>query len=216
MRVLGMDDKKVKGMRLPFPIFTILIIVASVIASFSPEIGAVFILDRSALARGEVWRLLTAHLVHFTPLHFAYNMLAFGLAGWIIEKKSYPGFGALCLLMAVFISFLMLIFEPAMAYYGGLSGIACGSIFYCGLMGLREQRAWRRICLTVVLVVPVKVLLEIYNGASILPYWGQGQFVTIPISHVTGLLVALLFYLVITPETVSMADGIEPGQSEIP
>jgi membrane associated rhomboid family serine protease len=35
---------------------------------------------------GEVWRLLTQHFVHFTVDHWAFNMFALLMTGWIVER----------------------------------------------------------------------------------------------------------------------------------
>ena len=39
------------------------------------------ILDRTAVGQGEVWRLLTGHLLHYTPRHLGWDLLAFLLLG---------------------------------------------------------------------------------------------------------------------------------------
>jgi membrane associated rhomboid family serine protease len=35
---------------------------------------------------GEVWRLLTQHVVHFSVDHWAFNMFALAMTGWIVER----------------------------------------------------------------------------------------------------------------------------------
>lgn len=178
------------------PLFTISILLVSVLSSIFPEITSVFIFDRSAILKGQVWRIITCHFVHFSGLHLFYNLVAFGIAGWIIENKNYRHFGRICVLMASLISVSLLILEPNMSYYGGLSGMACGSIYYCALWGTDEDRTWRTICMLVIFFVPFKIAAETYNISSVLPYWGQQAFVPVPTSHVTGIVLATLLYLV--------------------
>lgn len=190
-----MAEKESKSIMAGLPILTLLILFASVLSFISPEIGSMFIFDRNAILQGEVWRLFSSHFVHFTGTHLAYNLLAFGAAGWIVERKSYLHFGLLYVLMALIINTSLLILKPAMSYYGGLSGMACGFIFYCALVRAGSSRSWRTICKLIIFFLPIKVALEVYNSASILPYWGQQTFVIMPISHATGIVVALLFYI---------------------
>ena len=66
------------GLRQPWsnlPWFTLLLAGAAVliylVAGPAPA-GLLF--DRAALANGEVWRLLTGHLVHSDPAHLAWNL----------------------------------------------------------------------------------------------------------------------------------------------
>ena len=170
---------------------TPLVVSASILATVSPGLSSIFIFDRSALLRGEVWRLSSCHLVHFGSIHLAYNLLAFGAAGWIIERKGYPRFGWLCLAMAFFVSTALFILKPEMAFYGGLSGMACGSIFYGALMGAGEGGAWRKTCLLVLLFLLLKIGVEMLTADSLLPYWGTAAFVPVPLSHVAGVTAAL-------------------------
>ena len=191
-----MDEKKQKSIIVGLPIITLVIILASLLSSILPELYAVFIFDRSALISGEVWRILTCHFVHFSNTHLAYNLFTFGIAGHVIEKKNYPNFCLLFLCLAFAISISLFTLKPNMNYYGGLSGIACGVLYYSALMGIKETRPWQTICFLIAFFLPMKIAVEIYNSASILPYFGNQSFVPMQISHVIGCLVAVLFYLV--------------------
>jgi len=192
-----MAEKEPQSRMKGLPILTPLILFVSALSFISPEITSVFIFDRDAVVQGEVWRLFSSHFVHFTDTHLAYNLLAFGVAGWVVERKSYLHFGLLYVLMAFVISTSLFILKPAMSFYGGLSGMACGLIFYCALLGAGEPGSWRTICKLIIFFLPIKIIIEAYNSASVLPYWGQQPFVIMPISHVTGILAALMFYIVL-------------------
>ena len=190
-----MAEKKPKKITKGLPILTILILFVSVLSFVFPAIASVLIFDRNAVAQGEVWRFFSCHLVHFTETHLAYNLLAFGVAGWIIERRSYFHFVSLNVLMGLAISISLFILKPAMIYYGGLSGMACGSIFYWALLGAEEPGPLKTICKLMIFFLPVKITMEIFNNASILPYSGQPEFVPMPASHIAGTAVALLFYI---------------------
>jgi rhomboid family GlyGly-CTERM serine protease len=184
-----------KNLKSRFPIWTCLILGLSIISYALPQVSSALIYDRLAIFEGEVWRLLSSHLVHFTKLHLFYNLMAFGVAGWIIESRGYQYFVPLCLLMAVFIGVFLLVMKPDMNYYGGLSGLASGSIYYLALFGLREPQPWRLMCIVTLFLVPIKIFLEIDMSQSVFAY--SGPFSLVPLSHIIGCLVALFLFFAI-------------------
>lgn len=192
-----MADEKKKNIASNLPLITILILTLCVIGSAVPSITSVFIYDRQAVSEGEVWRIITCSFVHFNYTHLFYNLLAFGISGWITEKRGNNHFMLLCILMTTFIGIALFIFQSGMMYYGGLSGMACGAVLYCALLGLRDPAPWRNVFLCIVTALPIKIALEIYNNSSLLPYWKQQTFVTIPSSHFVGSIIALLFFLAV-------------------
>lgn len=192
-----MGEKKSQGIKTRYPILTLLILSVSAVSFISSKITLMFVFDRTALIQGELWRLFTSHFVHFTIVQLGYNLLVFGIAGSIVERKSRLHFGILFTVMALVISATLFILKPAMIYYGGLSGLACGFIFYCALLGITEAGPWEIISKLIIFILPIKIFFEMYNTASILPYWGQQNFVIMPISHITGVVVSLVFYLIL-------------------
>ncbi len=176
------------------PIITFSIVLISMVSFLLPETTSMLIFDRKAIFNGEIWRLFSSHCVHLTINHLLYNLFAFVIAGWIVERKSYSQLFFLYILMAFVICMTLLLFKPYMIYYGGLSGISCGLIYYCALLKMEEEQ-WRIICQCIAIFLPVKIAIELYSNSSVLPYWGHQPFVTMPISHVMGIATALLFYL---------------------
>jgi len=177
------------------PTFTIAVLALCIASSKVDTLASLFVYDRAAIFRGEVWRLVTSHFVHFGDMHLIYNVVVFGVIGWIIEHKGHKHFKLLCVLMACSISAILLIFKPNMIYFGGLSGIVCGSIAYCSLLCLRESSPWRTIAIFSIIFLIVKIGLETYNNGSLLPYWGAQDFVSIPLSHIAGSLTAFTAFI---------------------
>lgn len=189
-----MGKKKSQTQMKKFPILTFSIIFICMISFIFPKIASVLIFDREALLKGEIWRLFSSHCVHLTINHLIYNLFVFAAAGWIVERKSGHLMFFLYILMAFVICMALLIFNPGMMVYGGLSGIACGLIYYCALFKRKEEH-WKIICYFITIGLPVKIAFEIYSNASVLPYWGHQPFVIMPVSHVMGVATAFLFYL---------------------
>lgn len=175
------------------PILTFSIVFICIVSFVFSKIASVLIFDRNAILNGEIWRLLSSHCVHLTINHLVYNLFVFVIAGWIVENKSYYHLLFLYILMAFGIGLVLLILKPDMIYYGGLSGIACGLIYYSALLKM-EEASWRIVCQLITICLPVKIAIELYCNASVLPYWGHQPFIIMPISHVMGVAMAFLFY----------------------
>lgn len=83
--------------------------------------------SRTEVMNGELWRLMTGHLVHFSFAHLAGNLLAFtALAIFIELQQGRKLLGFLLLFLAISSSISMLAFAPALLYYGGISSINYG------------------------------------------------------------------------------------------
>ena len=101
--------------------------------------------------------MFTGHWVHFSTSHLVYDLLALGIAGWIIEARGLPHFGWLCLLAPWLISAVLLLFEPQMKLFGGLSALATTAIVYLALFGLHDAAPWRWVCLAALLGIAGKI-----------------------------------------------------------
>lgn len=81
--------------------------------------------DRHAILAGEVWRLWTCHLAHYSAQHALVD-LATALAAGAIALPVL-GWRRLCLILAItapIISVGLLLFAPDLLYYRGASGMA--------------------------------------------------------------------------------------------
>lgn len=133
------------------PILPLFIVAVAVIVWLNPALSRFAIYDRSAVLRGEIWRLLTAPWVHFTPSHLAYDALALGLAGMLIAWRRYGSIGWLCGLTPLLTGLVLLWLQPELQFYGGLSGLATAAVVFLALHGLREAGLWRWVCLAALL-----------------------------------------------------------------
>ena len=206
-------EEDAETMRAHLPILSVTILVVSLLAYLFDEIALLSVYDRTAIVEGEFWRLLSGNIVHFSGLHFSFNMIAFGIIGWIIEKRGYRGFALLILMTAVAIGASMILLKPDMQFYGGLSGIAHGAFVYLALFGLHESGPWSKLSRLILLVVPVKVGIELFSGASLA--YSSEVFVPVPLSHLVGVAVAFLqFYMLkrlgyIEPSDKAQGTGTE-------
>ena len=77
----------------------------------------------AAVAAGELWRLFTAHLTHFTLDHLVLDVLAFLVLGIACERRSPRRTRWTLGLSALVISVGVLLIDPQMQRYRGLSGL---------------------------------------------------------------------------------------------
>jgi rhomboid family GlyGly-CTERM serine protease len=83
--------------------------------------------DRQAVLAGELWRLLTAHLIHSDFVHLGWNLAGLVLVAWLFGREFRAREWGLILLgstVAVDLGFLLL--EPQLDWYVGFSGVLHG------------------------------------------------------------------------------------------
>jgi len=137
--------------------------------------------DRSGLANGEIWRVVSSHLVHLNAYHLLVDL--FGLI-LICEMQwgTMPlrhGFGLMGFSAAA-IGMALWWLHPELEWYAGLSGALHGLWAGCALYGLtsafdfwpRSFTAWlaiirsRSLYLSGLILVATKLILEYHYGPA--------------------------------------------------
>jgi rhomboid family GlyGly-CTERM serine protease len=101
--------------------------------------------DRQAILAGQVWRLVTGHLVHMGWPHLWVNLaglaLVWALVGSALSNRRW---GATSLVCALAVSLGLLVLSPTVVRYVGLSGVLHGLLAAGALVQWRArvQRAW--------------------------------------------------------------------------
>jgi rhomboid family GlyGly-CTERM serine protease len=83
--------------------------------------------ERQAILAGELWRLVTAHLIHVDFTHLGWNLAGLALVAWLFGREFRAGEWTLILVsstIAVDLGFLLL--EPQLEWYVGFSGVLHG------------------------------------------------------------------------------------------
>jgi rhomboid family GlyGly-CTERM serine protease len=79
--------------------------------------------SRKAIMQGELWRLFTGHLSHWSLDHLQWDLASFVLLGAIAERNGRTRFIALVAASALAISIGLLVAQPDLDFYRGLSGV---------------------------------------------------------------------------------------------
>ena len=83
--------------------------------------------ERVAVLHGELWRLVTGHLVHADAAHLTWNLAGLALVAWLFARE-YTRREWIVILVAstVAIDAGFLAFEPQLEWYVGFSGVLHG------------------------------------------------------------------------------------------
>jgi rhomboid family GlyGly-CTERM serine protease len=149
--------------------------------------------DRTALLEGEVWRVVTGHLLHLNWMHYGLNaaglLLIWSLFGHLVPLRAWSlHFVAAC----VVVSLGLLWLNPAVHWYVGLSGVLHGLFMHGLLVLLRKQVRFGLVVLTIFIL---KLLWEQVLG----PLPGSEQTAGGPVvvaAHLYGAIAGAMTYLV--------------------
>ncbi|MDP2007619.1 MAG: rhombosortase [Rubrivivax sp.] len=145
-----------------------------------------------ALALHEPWRAFSGAFVHWSERHLAANLLGCAVVAALGYAAGLPGRATLAWLLAWPLTQLGLAVQPALAHYGGLSGVLHAGVAVAALwLGVTARGPRRRIGVAVGVGLLLKVLIEEPWGAP-LRLGGGWDIATAPLAHATGALAGLL------------------------
>lgn len=148
--------------------------------------------ERTSIFAGEVWRLFTAHFVHLGWVHLLMNLAALGLI-WALAWRTLRVSAWLVISLAsmVSVSVGLMIFNPTLEWYVGLSGMLHG-LFLAGIMA--NLRSGYRLEIILLLALCGKVAWEQFYG----PLPGSAEFAggaVVVDAHLYGLVGGLISVL---------------------
>lgn len=163
-------------------------------ALFTEQIGPVLQYQRQAILQGQLHRLLTAHLVHTNTYHTLMNLLGLILI-WSIACRyiSQREWWLSLFLSGLIVSIGLILFNPDIQWYRGLSGILHGLL----LIAVLKAKQLSGLVKTIILFVLVlKVLLE----QSQIGLWQSAELIDAAVivdAHLYGLFGGLVSYLIL-------------------
>ena len=118
--------------------------------------------ERTAVAAGEVWRLLSGHFIHLGPSHFALNMAGLGLVWYLVGDAigRYQWLAVTAISIAA-IDLGLWFFNPELQWYVGLSGVLHGLLVAGLVAGASSER---KEGIAVAIIVAAKIAWEQFSG----------------------------------------------------
>jgi rhomboid family GlyGly-CTERM serine protease len=173
-------------MPIRFPFLTLTVAAISVAVFLLPDAAtAALQFDRNALAAGEWWRFITAHLTHFDANHLAWDVGALIVLGSIGEATSRRRTSVALAVASVAISAAVWAWQPQFETYRGLSGIDCSLFGYFAAALIQQRRRESVVLGTVALLgVTAKCLFELITGTTAFAT-GSG-YAPVPLAHLVG------------------------------
>lgn len=115
----------------------LLCVISIVVMGAGNEAASISRYERAAIMDGEIWRVFTAHLAHLGWSHLLLNLVGLGII-WLLCGRALPtGLWLLVLFScALGVSGGLLIFNPGLVWYVGLSGILHGIIVAGAMAGI--------------------------------------------------------------------------------
>lgn len=126
------------------PASTLLALAALALAYAPAALGEALAYDRLAILSGQLWRLWSGHLVHFSAQHGITDAVALFLIGAVLEPL--VGTRRLCIALswgAALIALALLLGLPELTHYRGLSGLDV-MMAVMALRALWERRIFPR------------------------------------------------------------------------
>ncbi len=144
-----------------------------------------------ALAASEPWRAFSAAFVHWSPMHLGANLAGAAVVAALGWAARLPWPYALAWATAWPLTQAGLLAQPALAHFGGLSGVLHAGVAVAALALLLHERGLRRGLGAVVLAgLAAKVLLEAPWGPPLRA--GDGWDIAVaPVAHASGALAGL-------------------------
>ncbi|HZN37908.1 MAG TPA: rhombosortase [Planctomycetota bacterium] len=177
-----------------WPLVTFALAAIAGLVAVAPELQPHLVGARAAVAAGEAWRLVTAHFVHASSSHFAWDLAAFAVLGVLCERAGRTRFVACLCTSALLIPAGLWLWQPSLSSYCGLSGMDSALFALLVADVLRRAAAARQPGLVVAasLVAAGFVAKIGYEFTTASTVFVEAAGVPVPLAHVIGAVVGLL------------------------
>jgi rhomboid family GlyGly-CTERM serine protease len=160
-----------------------------------PATRGLLLYERAAIFDGAWWRLWTGHWMHFSASHLGWNLaVLLGAGAWL--ERWHPGWLLrYTLIAAPLISLLLLVGEPAMHTYGGLSGLATGVVVLLALARLARCGSGRSWWLGMLVLVAIKIASDATQATALFAGFNPQNVRPSALAHLGGAATAAAYLL---------------------
>jgi rhomboid family GlyGly-CTERM serine protease len=188
MKLFSKNDNHPAKVQIPW-LTAILYIATLALFLMYGEASTSLIYDRTAIAQGEIWRLLTGHFVHCDQAHLLWNLLPLALISGLLEQRvSWRRVSAVTLVSCLGVSGWLWFARPQLLLYCGLSGMLNGLLVVLLAMLWQENR--HPVLPLIGLVAVLKIIFETTTQEAIFTHLSWAGF---PEAHGAGLVSGVLF-----------------------
>lgn len=180
----------------------VLVGLAAALYVFAGPAPEAWVFDRSAIAAGEVHRLLTGHWVHSDMQHALWDIAALALLGVLFERRLRGAMFVALALGTLVVDVWLWWGMPALAQYCGLSGILNSLLAAGGLHLWRQTHA--PIVLGVLAAAGTKVLVELFADTAL---FTNTAWRSVPSAHIAGLAAGVLGAILCCDGSTRWLDG---------
>lgn len=170
---------------------TIGLTIACVAIALLPGASERLQFERSAVAAGEYWRLMTGHFTHWSAEHLAWDLLVFVVLGSIGEALDRRRFLTVLGAASLVIAAGLWIALPGVPTYRGLSGLdtALFTALAAGTLRSVSREAgslWSLVVVTLCILLFAKMIFEMLADRAVFVDAAAAGFRPLPLAHVLG------------------------------
>ncbi|KKK78569.1 hypothetical protein LCGC14_2842260 [marine sediment metagenome] len=189
-------DRKLKSAAGHLPGVSLALVAAACLVMAFPSLADWLQYDRRAVVEGQLWRIATCHLTHWSLDHLFWDAIALGFLGFVIEQDKRRRLLTCIGLSAVLIPLAVCAWLPELSTYRGLSGIDSAVFMLLATALLRdswEQQdwGWTLVCTALIVGFAVKTGFE-FAGTTLFVDATAAEMLPVPLAHVIGAGVGVL------------------------
>ncbi|MHC4768326.1 MAG: rhombosortase [Planctomycetota bacterium] len=215
------SDLEQRRIRLPSCSLTAVLLLVIGAVFCSPAATALLEFDRSAVAAGQWWRLVTSNLTHWNVENLFWNVVVFAVLGCLCEGRGRARYAVCISASALAIGISVFFFEPHLSTCRGISGVDSALFALLAVTLLREHWSdgnWRWVAAVGVLVVgfAIKTIVELMTGRAVFVDSAAAGFTPMPLAHALGAAVGGLAAIIGPRAPAPGPAARAAGQSEPP
>ena len=162
---------------------TVFLALCAVVIHAVPPLQSLLQFERATVATGQIWRIITSHFTHWTGDHLLWDIAVFVGLGIACERIDRAKLIQAIIASSVAIPIALLIAQPSLETYRGLSGVDSALLALLAMSLARKRSLYGVVFLAAFLA---KSFFELATGQAFFVDTTEGGFVPVPLAHVIG------------------------------